>query len=97
MRGTFNDEIAVVVVEQPTDDFELALYRELSAAGITAAVRVCRFEERLLQLSVFQAAFTLNPTLSRAWTHILTHVVQRACASIGCSLDLLPEVEVEAS
>jgi hypothetical protein len=92
-RGTYNEELAVVIVENPTDELELALYRELSIACITAAVRVCSIkgEKRFLQLYVFQAAQTVYAPLAEAWTKILLHVTVMACNSIGAESDFCRE------
>jgi hypothetical protein len=85
VQGHYNEEQAVVIVEKPTDELELALYRELSVACLTAAVRIChvRGERAFLQLYVFQAAHTINSEVAGAWTKILLYMVIRACNSIG--------------
>ena len=92
--GTYNEESAVVIVENPTDELELALYRELSIACITAAVRVCSItgEQRFLQLYVFQAAHMLNAPLAEAWTTILLHVASKACDALGADYTFTREV-----
>ncbi len=99
-RGTYDEKLAVVIVENPTDELELALYRELSIACITAAVRVCRINGEstsFLQLYVFQAAHTFYAPLAEAWTKILLHVTVMACNSIGAEYDFREEIKEQAS
>jgi hypothetical protein len=76
-----------VYVNNPTVELELAIYRELSCAGVTGAVRVSNrtsdgghqllVETRELEFPAFEA-----------WTELIKHYVTRACDAIGAEYSL---------